>query len=125
MVLVKEVEILLVTRQEIEKCKQRHQSMLRDCFRNLLTCPVLRRVTVKVGLNVDLIDERSNVPEDIIPFDCDSDMVDEILNSTTGVYQELKGKIGPGLKIETNNLCFRARIKAWEERMGKTAVEEM
>ena len=120
-VLVKQVEILLMPRREFE---QFHRCNLQDCFRNLLTCPVLHCVTVKVGFNANLIDEWSNVPEDIVPSQCDSDTLDNILNATTEVYQELKGKIGPGLKFKTNNPYFGARIEAWEECMGNAAVEE-
>ena len=51
--------------------------------------------------------------------------LDDVLTAATGVYQELKGKIGEGLKVETRYQSMGEKIKAWKERMGKAAVEDI
>lgn len=124
MTLVKEVEILLIIGEQVGEYESHKHYKLRDWFHNLLACSVLCRVTVKVGLDPDSKYSWNNVPKDIIPSERESKWLDAILNVTTGVYQELKGKLRQELKFKTNNLCIGARIKAWEQKcMGKTAVE--
>ncbi|KAF6218889.1 hypothetical protein HO133_005432 [Letharia lupina] len=102
---------------------------LPGCFRDLLACPVLRHVTVKVGLfraglYYDTDAEWSYMSEDRVLDKTNSDGLDEILTLTSGMYRQLKEKIGEELKFETNYLRVGEKIKAWEERIGKAAVEQ-
>lgn len=94
-----------------------------DCFRHLLACPVLRRVTVQVGRHVKENDEWRNAPERVV---CNLDeiaVLDFILPAATEMYQGPKKKIGQGLNFETRHLRIGEHIKAWEERMGNAGVE--
>ncbi|CAD6577695.1 MAG: hypothetical protein ASARMPREDX12_008464 [Alectoria sarmentosa] len=120
MTFVKDIEV------EIVISLGSNQYGLYNCFRNLLSCPVLVRVTVKFRISSSLFDGGDDVPavassitEGILT------KLDDVLTAATGVYQELKGKIGEGLKAETKYQSMGEKIKAWKERMGKVAVEDI
>ena len=91
------------------------------CFRDLLACPALRRVTVKV----ELLGERNIVPTNAVANEADSAKLDTILTVATGSYRRLKEKVGAGLKFDSRHQRFKETIEAWEERVGKATVEKI
>lgn len=93
------------------------QHGLCDRFRNLLACPVLRYVTVKVGLGGDWEGDVSDA------LDRHSQLGNHS-HCCRGIYQKLKGKLGVRLKFETIYLDIGENIKAWEERMGKAEAKK-
>lgn len=91
-----------------------HQ-VLGKCFRDLLSCPDLRHVTVKVELawvGRGVAQERDSADLEII------------LAAARAVHQELKARLGRRLKFETKYPLLAETIKAWEERNGESAVKE-
>lgn len=77
-----------------------------------------------LGLYYDTDAEWSHMSEDRVLDKTNSDGLDEILTLTSGMYRQLKEKVGEELKFETNYLRVGGKFKAWEERMGKAAVEQ-
>lgn len=90
---------------------------LRKFFRELLACPVLRRVTVNVGLFP------KQTQEDNIPKAAVVNELDIILNAATGSSQRLNQRLE--LKFSSRNKCYTEHMEAWVERVGKAAMEEI
>lgn len=116
MFLVNKIEIKLVVHDQTGT-----RYGLPGCFRDLLACPVLRHVTVKfgllrIGLYYDTNAEWSHMSEDRVLDKKNSDGLDEILTLTSGMYRQLKEKIGEELKFETNYLRVGEKT-----RLGKSA----
>ena len=97
---------------------------LSACLRQLLPCPVLRRVTVKVAFSMTVLDEGNPVQKYDRVDELTMTRLDAILAATSGIYQVLRNKIGHGLTFETRIPGIGDTIRAWEERMNEATVEE-
>ena len=86
------------------------------CFRDLLACPGLRRVTVQVEM-AGIGDWESEVPQER-----DLTNLEIILTAATAIYQKLEAKLGGRLRFETKYPLVAEDIKAWEERMGQASA---
>ena len=100
---------------------RRDAQRLCKCFRDLLACPILRHVTVKVGL----IGERNVMPTNDVVIEAELAELDTILTVATGSYRRVKEKVGAGLKFDSRHQRFKENIEAWEERVGKATVGEI
>ena len=118
MVFVQEIEIELIIGRPEGICG------LGDSICKLLACPVLRRVTVKVEIPGGIHDDWSGGRGDTVLRKHGLDDLEIVSTATAGFYhQELKVKIGVGLKFATKYLRFGEYIKAWEEGIRKATAK--
>lgn len=98
MMLVKSIETRL-TISTTGNDGSRDPLRLRKCFRDFLACPLLRRVTVNVGLPSDWAAEQNDIPTADVVKEDDLAELDIILNAATGSWQGAQIETRGGIEV--------------------------